>query len=1181
MTQAQRNAISSPATGLMIFQTDGNSGFYFYDGSSWDGFGEVKSVNGNTAAANGDVTLTFLATQTGDQADRAATASPADGLVHIITGDTASENGKVYIYSTGLSTWTLSSGFTDTDEQDISGSSFTDATSALVIDIEDGAGQTLSLSALEELVTDADPSTNLTSASEGDLAYDTTDDELQAFDGTNWLSVNTSAVTPTLDQITDVGSTTTNGIAVGGLTVNSAYNLPTATGTAGQLLTVSTTTSKLVFTTPATTVTPTLDQVTDVGSSTTNSIEVGGATVTGDLTVNTNTTLEGNTTIGDATSDDITITARLDSNLIPKTNNARNLGDSALNFGEVNTRNLLSNAAMTVSATGILTLNSSATGTPTISFQQGGTEMAGIGSSTFFVGDSAAGTHYFLPPQYNVSRVSGYDPNETSVLGTNSALFPNEMVFFNVNDVVTKTISDVTQIDNATPYGILITGGTFTVSGTFSTFNDDVSIQGSLTDSLTISLGLINGTDVLNIDALLDSSIKLKRGTLNIGTPSVTLQNLYTQFIDSGTNSELNLNSGDENGEVNFTVDGITIAGVNSSTLMVTNGSSFYSFPEISTLPATPENQVLAYTATNTLNFYTLPFPITGTATGSTLRYNPSSSAWEETNLIRYDPTNGGTTTISVSGTLTPADDNTFSLGTSSNEFTKTYTRAISTNTGLLTFTTNGDNAFLKLNGWGSTGGSLYLNSITSQQNDKKNTVIGDLSFTTTSSAAENNTVLGVESLNDASLSGTHNIAIGNDNLSGNESGEYNVAIGTSVMTKNSGGDNNIAIGHLALNDLTSGSNNIAIGRRTIQNQNTSDNVAIGFDAFDTTNTGGQNVIIGSRADVGGNTITNGIAIGANAVVTASNTVQLGGSNITAVNTSGIVSSTGLIDSSLGDSNELLIVGNNDRIISTDVLTIDNVNDRIGIGTTTPERALHMSSDSQFYSSIRVDQFHTSADGPDILLYKARGTRASPVKNINDDEIGKYFFFTYDGTDFDPVAAFRAKSVVNSTNYGADLEFFTSTDEDVDLGSTPQLTIQADGDSVFSGIVTADGFVTSSDRRVKENFEDIYNALSIIDQIKPLKYKKFSNIKKQGNSWEEYGFIAQDVNKVLPILVKEGKTEDKLLSMNYTGIIPILTKAIQEQQQTIAKNQSEIEQLKAQLEILQKAVEGLMNTPEN
>jgi len=35
MTQAQRNAISSPAEGLMIYQTDGTKGWYGYDGSSW------------------------------------------------------------------------------------------------------------------------------------------------------------------------------------------------------------------------------------------------------------------------------------------------------------------------------------------------------------------------------------------------------------------------------------------------------------------------------------------------------------------------------------------------------------------------------------------------------------------------------------------------------------------------------------------------------------------------------------------------------------------------------------------------------------------------------------------------------------------------------------------------------------------------------------------------------------------------------------------------------------------------------------------------------------------------------------------------------------------------------------------------------------------------------------------
>ncbi|MDA9028574.1 DUF1566 domain-containing protein [Flavobacteriaceae bacterium] len=35
MTAAQRDAISSAATGLMIYQTNGTVGFYYYNGSSW------------------------------------------------------------------------------------------------------------------------------------------------------------------------------------------------------------------------------------------------------------------------------------------------------------------------------------------------------------------------------------------------------------------------------------------------------------------------------------------------------------------------------------------------------------------------------------------------------------------------------------------------------------------------------------------------------------------------------------------------------------------------------------------------------------------------------------------------------------------------------------------------------------------------------------------------------------------------------------------------------------------------------------------------------------------------------------------------------------------------------------------------------------------------------------------
>ena len=35
MTSAQRSAIVTPANGLLIYQTDGTTGFYFYNGSAW------------------------------------------------------------------------------------------------------------------------------------------------------------------------------------------------------------------------------------------------------------------------------------------------------------------------------------------------------------------------------------------------------------------------------------------------------------------------------------------------------------------------------------------------------------------------------------------------------------------------------------------------------------------------------------------------------------------------------------------------------------------------------------------------------------------------------------------------------------------------------------------------------------------------------------------------------------------------------------------------------------------------------------------------------------------------------------------------------------------------------------------------------------------------------------------
>ena len=45
MTETQRDAITSAATGLMIYQTDGTPGFYYYNGSSWEGYYSKNEVD--------------------------------------------------------------------------------------------------------------------------------------------------------------------------------------------------------------------------------------------------------------------------------------------------------------------------------------------------------------------------------------------------------------------------------------------------------------------------------------------------------------------------------------------------------------------------------------------------------------------------------------------------------------------------------------------------------------------------------------------------------------------------------------------------------------------------------------------------------------------------------------------------------------------------------------------------------------------------------------------------------------------------------------------------------------------------------------------------------------------------------------------------------------------------------
>lgn len=86
MTATQKNAISTPSTGLMIFQTDAPVGPYFYDGSVWRQISFstpsiIKAVVNQDIAsvgANAYATVTF--TVSGAVTTASAVVSPANGF---------------------------------------------------------------------------------------------------------------------------------------------------------------------------------------------------------------------------------------------------------------------------------------------------------------------------------------------------------------------------------------------------------------------------------------------------------------------------------------------------------------------------------------------------------------------------------------------------------------------------------------------------------------------------------------------------------------------------------------------------------------------------------------------------------------------------------------------------------------------------------------------------------------------------------------------------------------------------------------------------------------------------------------------------------------------------------------------------------------------------------------------
>lgn len=214
-----------------------------------------------------------------------------------------------------------------------------------------------------------------------------------------------------------------------------------------------------------------------------------------------------------------------------------------------------------------------------------------------------------------------------------------------------------------------------------------------------------------------------------------------------------------------------------------------------------------------------------------------------------------------------------------------------------------GSYALMKNTGWANT--AFGHNSLTNQVNGWMNVAMGNgamqLSYDRNS-----NTAIGGDALRNG-LYGDLNTAVGiealmfngvgltqNSITSGSYEGTHNTGVGAFALRNNTLGMNNSSLGFSSLQSNTTGVSNTAVGADSSKNNTTgSNNTSLGAFSFRNNTTGNANTTIGTFADVASGNLFNATAIGSQAIVNSSNTIQLGDSNVTDVKTAGKVNASG------------------------------------------------------------------------------------------------------------------------------------------------------------------------------------------------------------------------------------------------------------------------------------------------
>lgn len=390
-----------------------------------------------------------------------------------------------------------------------------------------------------------------------------------------------------------------------------------------------------------------------------------------------------------------------------------------------------------------------------------------------------------------------------------------------------------------------------------------------------------------------------------------------------------------------------------------------------------------------------------------------------------------------------------------------------------------------------------------------------------------------------SNTTGRNNTFVGKSSGQTNTTGNGNVYLGNDAMTSNQTGHNNVVVGNRAGSSNTAGSRNVFLGTRTGMNNQGFGNVFIGNRAGEFESGNDKLYIDNTQTStplIHGDFSTDLLSINGRLFVNGSIQSNSGLAISSLDNYLAITRSQtpGKWSFSTGSSGSVL-PGPTPPLENTIFMNVDQASKNIGVGTN---------------SSTEFAQFTITNSGVPLAFENA---------SVANNAGGLWRFFQVgNAVGFDVNTGGTGNEF--GSNYKRPLRMSNNGNVGrVGIGNTLQ---NPSYELDVNGTIRASSVITNSDKRFKQNITPITNALDKINAMEGVSYQ-FKELKKEGYnlpSEQQFGLIAQDVQKIAPHIVKED--EQGYLGIDYIKIIPLLIESVKEQQASITTLQEENEVLK-------------------